>query len=393
MGYDLHIIRRTDWEDDEEDSNISLDEWLAYAGTDHELELTNGYEMSIPGNASYFHPVPGFCIWRGHSVPDLKKKPWLSYGHGSISTKYPDDETIGKMLAIAGELNARVQGDEGEFYDESYFNKPQKPAASGSATPLPDTSVTKKPWWKLWLLLLVCCANCQVPITTEIEPLQADADTSKPVITTSFSGRTFPSIFEAAFQPDTKVAYATISYTFHRLYIGQLKIESGKLIACDPIVMQDVSPFTQQFPLGSFPVHLAMAKTTDDERVAFSRILFSDKPVTRWEFALKPGQKPISLKDTSSYCYGVDAGMGVFIDSLANGVFALKDHAAWENVFLKKSEQSGYKGFVHEFEGHSLASFSTGYGDGCYSTYIGFDEQDNVCQLLTDFGMVEWWRL
>ena len=49
MGYELHIVRRNDWDDYEENSNISLDEWLAYVQLDNELELTNGYQIKIPG--------------------------------------------------------------------------------------------------------------------------------------------------------------------------------------------------------------------------------------------------------------------------------------------------------------------------------------------------------
>jgi|RhiMetdeSRZDD1v2_1073273.scaffolds.fasta_scaffold11457_3 uncharacterized protein DUF4241 len=218
-------------------------------------------------------------------------------------------------------------------------------------------------------------------------------DTSKPIIITSFSGKEYPQIFQAAFHKDTKVKYRDFSYLFYNLDIGKIKIESGKIIACDPIVMHDRTPFTQSFPIGEFPVTLAMAKTNNDERVAFSRILFSANPVEKWEFALHRGQKPIPLKDTSFYCYGVDAGTGIYIDSIANKLFNLKDHGDWENVFIKKAEENGYKGFIHDFEGHNLATFSTGYGDGCYAVYIGFDNNGNVCQLLTDFALVEWWLL
>ncbi len=34
-----------------------------------------------------------------------------------------------------------------------------------------------------------------------------------------------------------------------------------------------------------------------------------------------------------------------------------------------------------------LATFTTGYGDGCYATYIGFDKEGHACQLLTDFEL------
>lgn len=45
MGYALHIVRRNDWDDEEEDCNISLQEWLSYVHSDDELKLTNGYQV------------------------------------------------------------------------------------------------------------------------------------------------------------------------------------------------------------------------------------------------------------------------------------------------------------------------------------------------------------
>ena len=96
MGYELHIVRRSDWDDYEEDSNISFEEWLAYVQSDNELDLTNGYLMNIPGIETSFYDVPGFCEWTGHPTKVSDDKPWFDYRGGSISTKYPDDETIKK---------------------------------------------------------------------------------------------------------------------------------------------------------------------------------------------------------------------------------------------------------------------------------------------------------
>jgi hypothetical protein len=246
------------------------------------------------------------------------------------------------------------------------------------------------------LIVLVACGNPFPRIKSDkilFSKSNAPADSSKPVINTLFSSTIDPIIFEAAYFKDTKVKQGNLNFSFYTLEIGKIKIVSGKIIACDPIVMQDGIAFTQNFPTGHFPVQLAMAKLPNDERVAFSRILFSSNAVSKWEFALQPGQRPIPLKDTTIYCYGVDAGSGIFIDESANKIFNKKAESEWENVFVSKFEQYNYRGFIHDFEGYNLAAFSTGYGDGCYSTYIGFDEKGNVCRLLTDFGLIEWWKL
>jgi hypothetical protein len=243
------------------------------------------------------------------------------------------------------------------------------------------------------LIMLVSCKNYgQIP-NAALNNSDNKPDSSKPVISTTFKGTTYPIIFEAAFDSSTKVSMNNTTVGFYQYDLGKIKIESGKIVACDPIVMKDATPFIKVFPKGEFPVHLAMAKIYDYERVAFSRIVFSDKPIVKWEFALLEGQKPISLSDSDVYCYGVDAGIGMFIDSLSKALFDKKSISEWKNVFVTKASKDGDKGFIHEFEGHNLATFTTGLGDGCYSTYTGFDKEGKACQLLTDFGIVAWWRL
>lgn len=200
----------------------------------------------------------------------------------------------------------------------------------------------------------------------------------------------FPKVFEAAFRKGTTARQDSSTYTFTVARLGDISSETGKLLAGDPITITARTAFAQRFPVGTFPVELALVKTTGDERVGFARIYFSGHPVTKWQLALLPGQKPLALTDSSVYCYGVDAGMGVFIDSLANQRFAARGQAAWDTVFMRNTDLPGYRGYLHRFAGHSLATFSTGLGDGCYATYIGYDARGHVCRLLTDFGLVTW---
>jgi hypothetical protein len=248
--------------------------------------------------------------------------------------------------------------------------------------------------WKYFIIFAIpIFTSCNFPgqqNSGSASPDFNEPDTSKPIISSAYTGQTFPIIFEAAFINGTQVRQGHDSYRFFKYEIGKIKIETGKIIACDPIVMHDASPFTQVFPIGEFPVSLAMAKALNDTRVAFSRITFSDSPITKWEFALRKGQNQISLTDTIIYCYGVDAGTGIFIDSISNKVFNQKNKMVWDYVFTTKAKENEYLGYTYEFDGHNLATFSTGFGDGCYATYIGLDKDGKICKLLTDFQIVAW---
>jgi len=153
MGYELHIVRLDDYNDGEEESKISLEEWLAYVEIDNELELTNGYELNIPGIENTWQEVPGFCNWLGHPKSDAGTLPWFDFSRGSVSAKYPDSHTIKKMIKIANSLNARVHGDDFEYYDETYFTNGGHPIIEPEPetnTNASDEKVIKKPWWKFW---------------------------------------------------------------------------------------------------------------------------------------------------------------------------------------------------------------------------------------------------
>jgi len=101
MGYELHTTRADLWFENEGQS-ITLDEWLSYVEADDELSL-------FPENGE------AFAIWNGIASYE---EPWLDWFEGNISTKSPDRAVLGKMHRIAKDLGARVQGDDGEFYDD-----------------------------------------------------------------------------------------------------------------------------------------------------------------------------------------------------------------------------------------------------------------------------------
>ncbi len=140
MGYELHIIRKNDLEDFDEESNIGLDEWLAYIDTDPDLVITTTYMIKDRANPGKVMPAPGYCDWLAHPTNrDPNGLPWLAYFGGAIISKYPDEALVHKMVAIAKVLGGCVQGDEGEFYDKTYQEQlpvPLQPA--------------KRPWWKFW---------------------------------------------------------------------------------------------------------------------------------------------------------------------------------------------------------------------------------------------------
>lgn len=184
------------------------------------------------------------------------------------------------------------------------------------------------------------------------------------------------------------------AYQFYCKEIGQLSISDGHIIACDPFLYNHDLPFSSKFPIGNFPVQLAVAQIDDDERVAFSRIKFSDEIPCSWTLAVCDGQDLSALKEDEIYGYPVDAGTGAFMDtSGAKELFSfLIERDNNYEVLIEEME----KNYKHTWDwllwtknGANVAMFKSGWGDGVYATYIGFGQSGNICRLVTDFGVIQ----
>ncbi len=223
----------------------------------------------------------------------------------------------------------------------------------------------------------------------------------------------FASVFDKAFEPGFSVE-ATVTtgdgtkrndrVDFKSIEIGRLIIKSNKIAACDPFVtLTDAKPFAQEVPNGEFPVRLAVgyhpAGNVKDNRVSLARVDFSAQPIVRWQMALIEGQKLSALKDDEVFGYGVDSGTGSFFDPAANAaVMALykANPDVWE-AWQTEGEVNGPKvigpySFVLMLPlgDINVAMFHSGWGDGFYTSWFGFDAEGKVAALVTDFNTIDW---
>ena len=204
-----------------------------------------------------------------------------------------------------------------------------------------------------------------------------------------------PKYLEKAFE--TNFSFADINnknYDFYVADIGLLKIFEGKIIACDPLLCNNNLPFAAIFPIGQFPVQLAVAKINTDERVGFSRIKFSEENPKSWAIAVCEGQHIEDLGTDEIFGYGVDAGTGAFMD-ISGGKefmkFLLEQQDNYEIIIeeMEKTYKDTWSWLLLDRNDCIVALFSSGWGDGFYATYIGYDSNGNICRLVTNFGVIE----
>ncbi|GAB3848809.1 DUF4241 domain-containing protein [Dactylosporangium cerinum] len=159
---------------------------------------------------------------------------------------------------------------------------------------------------------------------------------------------------------------------------GPLHLTSGRLVAADPSSLDfDAVPFTVLVPPGSYPVSVSLATFVDDprhSRVCAVRLDVTHQPVIRWEMALRDGQEPLELGYGEFFGFGVDAGMACFVDADAAG--RMQD--VWRT--LAGLVEPRYR----TIDSGAMVAWSSGWGDGAYPTWIGYDATGSVACFVAD---------
>ncbi|MFC7377986.1 DUF4241 domain-containing protein [Brevundimonas sp. GCM10030266] len=194
-------------------------------------------------------------------------------------------------------------------------------------------------------------------------------------------------------------------YPVRTLRIGEVAIPSGQVIVADPFLMSTRdAPLTVAVPPGRYPVDVAVADTgAGGQRVALARLVISSEPVTRWSMGVTAGQDVSTLKGDETFGYGVDAGTGAFVDAGLPAWLERRyppDQVDFYEVVSQGWQDRGEAlgpelgipyGFIliEEYEGRGAAMFSSGWGDGFYTTWIGYDAAGRPAALVTDFAVIE----
>ncbi len=139
MGYDIHITRKENWFDEDGVNEIKLNEWTSYIASDSEMRLEDQASSTNKIREGIKYKNNGLAVWTSYSKNGLEDNyAWFDYRAGNVTVKNPDEEIINKMIDIAGRVNAKVQGDDGETYEAktSSMNK--------------QGAQVKRRWWQSW---------------------------------------------------------------------------------------------------------------------------------------------------------------------------------------------------------------------------------------------------
>jgi len=120
---------------------INKKEWSDYIKSDKQFEPIEEFSAELNENETLTVSTQNAGLWKS----DKGEVPFTFYEkYGEITVKNPDNWIIEKMISIANDLNALVEGEEGERYNENYLKDP-------FLNPSENNSLNgEKKWWQFW---------------------------------------------------------------------------------------------------------------------------------------------------------------------------------------------------------------------------------------------------
>lgn len=197
------------------------------------------------------------------------------------------------------------------------------------------------------------------------------------------------------------------------LEIGNINLPTGKIIACDPLVELETAPaFLQEAPAGIYPVKIAVVPSEKyGDRYACVKVEFTKSKPVIYELAVVGNEEDMDTAEEGDiYGFSVDAGMGCVIDKKTQEAYIkywkhlvetknadnpfddLFDDLLTENAEKYPKYQQEYGDWVNwtiPETDLNIPVFHSGWGDGYYASYFGYDENKKLCGFYILFIDVE----
>jgi hypothetical protein len=191
--------------------------------------------------------------------------------------------------------------------------------------------------------------------------------------------------------------------------IGNVSLPSGKVVVRDPLVSLDAnqSPYFVQAPKGNFPVTIAVVKSEDwGDRYAVVKVEFTkEKPVVYRE-ALVGIEELEGVTEDDFFGFGVDAGLGCItdaevlpfvdkffedanIDNTYDDYFADLFEQSYKANPKNQRDAGDWINWAVPNTEYQIPMFASGFGDGEYPVYFGYDANGEICGLYIQFIDIE----
>jgi hypothetical protein len=199
----------------------------------------------------------------------------------------------------------------------------------------------------------------------------------------------------------------------HILDIGTVRFPTGSVIVADPLVYlnRKSEPYFNEVPTGVFPIKAAVVEVDEDHyRYAAVKVSFNDKTAGYYIEALTGRENLDEAEAGCFFGFNVDAGLAAVVDLKTRDAYCdfidnwIKDNPdgnTYDDLFAYEFRRSYEKNPKFQRDGGdwinftipdtdlNIPMFQTGFGDGAYPVYFGYDENDEICQIVIEFIDIE----
>lgn len=196
----------------------------------------------------------------------------------------------------------------------------------------------------------------------------------------------------------------THTLRLHVIELGTLKVNSGRLLACDPFVYLTDGLVVDLEP-GTYPVRVTVADVSEEQdgshlREAYLSLVLRDGAISSFAPLVPAGQEP--PQPGKFYAVGVDAGTVAFVDDVS--ALTLMPPGDWDNEIFDTGRPdswfaqmdagsplpAGYANITLPLarNGENIVISHSGWGDGFYPVVCAYDSSGRLIGVHIDLAVV-----
>ncbi|HAQ41240.1 MAG TPA: hypothetical protein DCM73_10680 [Clostridiales bacterium] len=181
-----------------------------------------------------------------------------------------------------------------------------------------------------------------------------------------------------------------------KIEAGKLKLSTGRIIATDPILMYDDEGFSEHVKSGTYAVNIYVGKTENRKKQSVAaEVRFNDNEPVKWEMALFKGESARGFAHDEFIGYEVENGLGCFMDESVMEILDVMDEKELDKYeksirdAVRENEYSCAEIIIDKKTNCNIVTFASGWNEGTFPSYYGFDKNHKLARLVTDFMVIE----
>lgn len=196
------------------------------------------------------------------------------------------------------------------------------------------------------------------------------------------------------------------------LDMGDVYFPTGEILAADPLTWlnKDEKPYLQSVPVGKYKIETLVVELEEGYyRYLMTRVKFNDGKPVIYRQALKGNEDLSDINKDTIFGFPVDAGLATIVDVQTRDAYCSfvdkwyeenPDDNIYDGFFDDVFKENAVRNPLYQREGGDWINFQipgtelripmiqSGFGDGLYPVYFGYDSNNNLCDVVIEYIFV-----